>query len=256
MNPGEFELMAAAEDRHWWYRGLRDAVARCLARPDLRLPSHPRVLDAGCGTGANLRFLGELLQPSYLGGFDSSEEALSLSARKAPAGADLYRSDIRDPILRAGDLDLVVSLDVIYIPGAQESMKGIERLVGALRGGGLLILNLPAYDWLYSEHDVAVHTRERFTARKTRALLDGVGLRIARLSYRLCLLFPVVALARVPGMIRARRGMSGARSDLHAVPGEAASGALLALLRMENRLLARGVRLPWGSSVFAIGRKT
>ena len=256
MNPGEYEVMAAVEDRHWWYRGLRDAMARCLAQPDLRLPCHPRVLDAGCGTGATLRFLAQLLEPSYLGAFDSSPEALRLSAQKAPPGADLYLSDIRDPVLRAGQLDLVVSLDVLYIPGAEASMKGLERLVSALRSGGLLILNLPAYDWLYSEHDVAVHTRERFTVGRTRALLDRLGLHVARLTYRLCALFPAIALARIPGMIRARRGSTEARSDLHAVPGEAMSRALLALLEMENRLLARGLRLPWGSSVFAVGRKT
>jgi SAM-dependent methyltransferase len=255
MNPAEYEVLASVEDRHWWYRGLRDAVSCCLSRPDLRLPPHPRILDAGCGTGANLRFLAELLEPSYHGAFDAAPEALRLSALKAPPGVDLYASDIRDPILRAGDLDLVISTDVIYIPGAEASMNGIRRLAGALRGGGMLILNLPAYDWLYSEHDVAVHTRERFTARTTRAVLEGAGLRVARLSYRLCLLFPVVALARVPSMIRARRGMTSARSDLHDVPGERVSRMLLALLQVENRLVARGARLPWGSSVFAIGRK-
>jgi SAM-dependent methyltransferase len=254
MHPGEHELMARAEERHWWYLGLRDALRRCLAAIDPPLPPSPRVLDAGCGTGANLRFLGELLDPAYLAGFDASAEAVELARRKVPT-AEVYVSDLCDPQLPAGPLDLVVSTDVLYIPGVERALGGLRRLAASLAPGGLLILNLPAYDWLYSEHDVAIHTRERYTARRVRMVLEGLGLRVDRLSYRLCLLFPAVVLARLPGMLRARPGDRSARSDLHAVPGKASNRLLFAVLRLENAWLARGVRLPWGSSVFAIGRK-
>jgi SAM-dependent methyltransferase len=254
VNPGEHAIMARVEDDHWWYRGLRDAVERCLRMPRLALPPRPKVLDAGCGTGANLRALGELLQPSYLGGFDAAEEALTFARRKAP-GADLYRGDICDPVLHADELDLVLSLDVIYIPGAERALAGLRRLVSALRPGGLLVLNLPAYDWLYSEHDVAIHTSQRFTAGRVRRLLDSLGLSVELMTYRLCLLFPAVLLARLPGKLRARRGDASARSDLHAVPGALANRLLFAVLRAENVLLARAVRFPFGSSVFAIGRR-
>jgi SAM-dependent methyltransferase len=254
VNPGEHAIMARAEDDHWWYRGLRDAVERTLRLPRFALPPRPKVLDAGCGTGANLRALGELLQPSYLGGFDADEEALAFARQKAP-GADLYCSDICDPVLRADELDLVLSLDVIYIPGAERSLAGLRRLVSALRPGGLLLLNLPAYDWLYSEHDVAIHTSQRFTAGQVRKLFDSLGLSVELMTYRLCLLFPAVLLARLPRKRKARPGDASARSDLHAIPGALANRVLFAVLRAENELLARGVRFPFGSSVFAIGRR-
>jgi SAM-dependent methyltransferase len=226
-----------------------------LARPDLGLPAHPRVLDAGCGTGENLRFLRELLDPAYLGGFDVSEEALALARIKAP-GADLYTGDVCDPGVRTETLDLVVSCDVIYVPGAKRAMPGLRRLVAHLRPGGLLVLNLPAYRWLYSRHDVAVHSSERYTAGEVQGLLRALGLEVEILSYRLCLLFPLVLASRLPGKLRARPGDPTARSDLHRVPSEAVSRALLAVLRLENALIARGVRLPFGSSIFAVGRKS
>jgi SAM-dependent methyltransferase len=254
MHPGEHEIMARVEARHWWYRGLRDAVGKSLTRKDLALPAGPRILDAGCGTGENLKFLGELLRPAYLGGFDASPEAVALARGKAP-GADVYTGDIRDPEIRVDRLDLIVSLDVIYIPGVERSLGGLRRLTATLSTGGLFVLNLPAYDWLYSEHDVAIHTSERYTASKVRALLETLGLRVERLSYRLCLLFPAVVLARLPSLLRARPGDAAARSDLHSVPGELTSRIMLSVLRAENAWVARGVRLPWGSSVFAIGRK-
>jgi len=254
MHPGEHEIMARVEQYHWWYRGLRDAVAKSLAQKDLALPARPRILDAGCGTGENLRFLGDRLRPDYLGGFDRSEEAVRFARAKAPA-ADVYTGDLCDPEIRVDDLDLIVSLDVIYIPGVERSLGGLRRLAGALRSGGLMVLNLPAYDWLYSEHDVAIHTSERYTSPKVRSLLETLGLSVERLSYRLCFLFPAVVLGRLPSLLRARPGDAAARSDLHAVPGKTTNRILFSVLRIENELVARGTRLPWGSSVFAIGRK-
>lgn len=244
--------MAEVEDAHFWYRGLRDALARTLTTE--RLGPRPRVLDAGCGTGANLRALRDALDPSYLGGFDLSTEALGLARRKAP-DADLYRSDVRAPEVRVSGLDLVVCLDVIYVPGVAACFDGLRALVDALAPGGRFALQVPAYDWLYSEHDVAVHGTERYTARGVRALLARLGLEAELVTYRICGLFPIAVLRRLPRILADRKPDPAARSDLHSVPGPRLNEALYRVLATENRLLARGVPLPFGTSVFAVARR-
>jgi SAM-dependent methyltransferase len=252
VNPEEYEVMARAAEQHWWYLGLRDAIGRSLERLQPRLPAAPRVLDAGCGTGENLRFLSELLAPAYLGGFDLSDQALGIARSKAPH-ADVYPSDICAPLLHEADLDLVTSLDVIYIPGAERAFDGLRKLVAALRPGGYLLLNLPAYNWLYSEHDVAVHTSQRFTAGEVRRLFARLGLEPALMSYRLCFLFPGLVASRLAHKPKARP--ERARSDLQRPPSPAVNRFLLGILKAENALIARGVSLPFGGSVFALGRK-
>lgn len=246
--------MAQVEERHWWYRGLRDALVSSLRRSGTPLPERPRVLDAGCGTGENLKLLSGVLQPSYLGGFDASEDALSIARRKCPT-ADLFQSDICQPNLHEGDLDLIISTDVIYIPGAAVVMPGLQQLVSAMRPGGLFILNVPAYQWLFSDHDIAVHTSERFTTSSMRALLSELGLCVDILTYRVCLLFPLVLAGRLPSLLRGPRTGSETQSDLYLVPGEGVSQLLYSTLVAENALIARGIRLPFGSSVFAMARK-
>jgi len=242
------------EREHWWYRGLRDALARSLERSPLWPPDEPKVLDAGCGTGENLRFLGELLSPAYLAGFDRAPEALDLARPKAPNG-DLYESDICDPTIHVEDLDLIISMDVICIPGAERALPGLRRLVAHLRPGGLFALNLPAYRWLLSRHDLAVHTTQRFTASEVGALLESLGLSPLLLSYRVCALFPAAVLVRLPTILRRQAASSTLRSDLHRMPGPWLNSTLTKILEAENRAISRGVRLPWGSSVFAIGSR-
>ncbi|MEX0716161.1 MAG: class I SAM-dependent methyltransferase [Planctomycetaceae bacterium] len=253
MNPGEYERMARAEESHWWYRGLRDAIERTLASRRFALPPSPRILDAGCGTGGNLRMLSERFEPAYLGGFDISPLALDWARRKAPT-ADVYAGDLCAPEIHVPELDLILSCDAIYIPGAAAALPGLRLLAERLRPGGLFLLNLPAYDWLYSEHDVAIHTRERYTAGRVRQLLREIGLTPALVSYRLWTLFPAVVAARLPSILRRKPAAAEAASDLRELP-RFASATLVAILRAENRLMASGLRFPWGSSVFAVGRK-
>lgn len=254
MNPGEYEALDRAEERHAWYIGLRDTISRILLRPRFALSPAPRVLDAGCGTGANLRLLDQLLTPSLLAGFDHSTEALALTRAKVPR-AVLWIDDVCAPAAACAPLDLVISMDVLCIPGIERARPGLERLVDQLRPGGLLMLNLPSFEWLHSEHDVAVHTRSRYAAREIRQLLVDVGLSVELLSYRVCLLFPAVVVSRLAHRGAMRRPAIEARSELRHLPGPVGNAALLATLTLENRALAAGFRWPWGSSVFAVGRK-
>jgi hypothetical protein len=117
------------------------------------------------------------------------------------------------------------------------------------------MVNVPSFEWLHSEHDVAVHTQQRYNAPAIGQLFEDVGLSVEILTYRVCLLFPAVVLSRLTSLGTPRRPDIEARSDLHQLPGRLQNAALLATLKVENRALAAGFRWPWGSSVFAVGRK-
>jgi SAM-dependent methyltransferase len=250
MNAEEIVRMAASEESHWWYRGLRDMIGRTLRAPRFRMPLSANVLDAGCGTGENLRLLHGLVSPAYLGGFDLSPLAVRHSQAKVE-GADVYVGDLRDPELHVDHLDLVLSCDVLSIAGVGDCLSGMARLVKRLRRGGLLILHLPAYPWLYSAHDVAIDTRDRVTAAQVRRLLTDLGLSIEMISYRLCCLLPAIVLARLPSILCRTKRV--ARSDLRPSPAWV-NTSLGRLLCAENAAIVRGTRFPWGSSVYAVGR--
>jgi len=253
MNDREIEAMSELEGRHWWYRGLRDMIAATLSMPRFAVPRGARVLDAGCGTGENLRLLRRLVQPSYCGGFDISSRAVSLCQEKIGPDVDVYVSDIRCPAVHVDPLDLILSCDVLSIAGLEDSMAGLRSLVAKLRLGGVFIVNLAALRWLYSSHDVIINVRDRVTAPRLCRFLTAIGLRVELLTYRVFWLFPLIVLRRLPSML-ARPKPGRAHSDL-APTATWINELLFRSLRTESWMASRGFRFPWGSSLFAVGRK-
>ena len=250
MEPQQYEIMDRVESSLWWYLGLRDLLKRSWQKTELQLPAQPAVLDAGCGTGGNMQFFNEQLQPSYLGGFDNSPLALAAAARKCPT-ADIYASDICQPWLRHQQLDLIFCCDVVYVPGLAAARAGLRQLVKSLRSGGQFILHLPAYNWLKSYHDQAVHTRERYVLTQVKQLMKELELDCVHASYRLCPLLPLVILRRLPS--RLSRKESRDSHDL-ALPSPWLNRWLLRVVQAENMLIARGRVMPWGSSIISWGK--
>jgi SAM-dependent methyltransferase len=242
----EYEIMAAVEDAHWWYRGMRALSAAWLdlayqRRRDLR------VLDTGCGTGGN----GEFLQRyGCVTGLDLSALALQLGARRLPG--KLTRGSVVTLPFADAAFDLVTSFDVLYHRAVIDEGAALAETWRVLRPGGRFLLRLPAYRWLSSKHDRSVHGRYRYTARETRALLLTSGFEIERISYINSLLFPIPVMQRLAERVLPQLQRSG--SDLE-LPSPLVNGTLQAVLYSEAAWLRCGGRFPFGLSVLALARK-
>src|SRR5436309_2910266 len=108
MERSEYAVMAAVEDRHWWYGGMRAIAAAMLdecygGRHDLR------IIDAGCGTGGNALFLRRYGKAV---GIDLAAEALDLGGERVPGL--LARASVLDIPFANASFDLVTSFDVLY----------------------------------------------------------------------------------------------------------------------------------------------
>ena len=243
----EYSTMRSLEDNYWWYVGLRDLLLALTGRHcDLSAPL--RILDAGCGTGGTLSFLAKALPRSSLFGVDAEAAAVDL-ARRREVGTVVQASVNELPFASAA-FDLVVCLDVLYFKGVEES-RALDELARVLKSAGLAVINVPAYEFLRGEHDLAVDTRHRYTAKELRDALERAGFQIRGITYWNTVLFPLgVAWRRVRR--RPRRG-AAPTSDLSALP-RWLNGLLTRLIKREVRMASR-ISLPFGISIMAVAKR-
>jgi SAM-dependent methyltransferase len=232
----QFEL----EDEHWWFTGRR-AVIWSLLGP-LAADRPLRVLDAGCGTGRNLvefRTLGPV------SGVDPSPEALAFCRERG-------LEDVRPGSLEAlpfddGAFDLILATDVIE--HLRDDGVGLAELRRVSAPAGHLLLTVPAYRWLWSEHDDAHHHFRRYTLRQLRRRVRAAGWQPVSWSYFNTTLLPAVAAVRLASRLRRRdRGGDPPRSDVQPTPAPI-NRMLGAPMRLEARLIAHGAHLPAGVSI-------
>jgi SAM-dependent methyltransferase len=233
------------EDDHWWYRGRRRVIDAELR--SLGLPPGLEILDAGCGSGRNMV---DLARYGTVTGLELADASVA-RARSRGVG-EVVQSTFEAMPFADDRFDLAVTFDVIeHLDDDRLALAQLRRVV---RPGGWLVVTVPAYPWLWSEHDVVNHHRRRYTRRALEAAADDAGWQTLSTTHFNGLLLPAAVAHRA--LLRLRRpgtGPDDAVSDL-----ERTSPRLNRLLEpplhLEARLIGAGRRIPCGLSLMAVFR--
>lgn len=220
----------------WYFRAVHGHVARALGEPQ---PGR-RVLDAGCGTGGLMRRLGGWEWT----GVDVEPAACALARERT--GAEIVEASLAALPWAEATFDAVTSVDVLY--HIEDDVGALREMVRVLRPGGRVVINVPAYPWLWSYHDEAVHSVRRYGRREVADKLRAAGLAEVRTTHWNMIPLPLVVVRRK--LWPAPRG----GSDV-AVQPPAVEAIFRGLMDLEAAWLRRGRTLPAGSSIFAVARK-
>jgi SAM-dependent methyltransferase len=245
----EYRIMYDMEMDYWWYVGLHRLVLHFLEQENHRGNGPVEVLDAGCGTGQLMKLCHSAgLDPV---GLDFSVEALRFSRIRDIRS--LIQGSISEIPFRNDLFDVVVSLDVADCLEGDEMTHSLGEMYRVLKPRGAMILNLPAYNSLRSQHDRAQHILHRFNALELRSLLSEIGFQLEVCTYRNTFLFPIAAAVRLMKR-RSAPGQDSLRSDLKPLPNPI-NKTLSWILSVENYLIETGLFMPFGLSVFCVARK-
>lgn len=184
MDVKEHELLGAEAERHWYYRGKAEAL-RCY------LPAAPRsILDVGAGSGIFSRWLLQTtpaeralcVDPGYPRDWDEDVNGKPIRFRRDYAGTDA---------------DLILMMDVL------EHVDDDAGLLAAYRdkapSGSQLLITVPAFQFLWSGHDVFLEHKRRYSLPEIERLVERVGLRRERSSYYFGFVLPIAASVRLAG---------------------------------------------------------
>jgi SAM-dependent methyltransferase len=232
----------AVEDRHWWYRGRRTVLGDVIAT--LGLAPGARILDAGCGSGRNMV---DLARYGAVTGIELSQTSVELA--RARGVGEVISGSILELPFAPDSFELAVSLDVIE--HLEDDLAALRELRRTVVPGGALLVTVPAYQWLWSGHDVINHHHRRYTRSSLREVAERAGWHQVRTTYFNSLLLPVAILLRV--LDRLNRKTTESSLDLW-VPPQPLNWLLERPLAMEAALIRRGGRIPAGLSLLAVFR--
>jgi SAM-dependent methyltransferase len=186
-------------------------------------------------------------------GLEIAPEAIEFARKRGVK--NLIQGSITDPPFAAGSFDLVLSLDVIE--HVDNDVQIIDSLFEIVKPGGHLIVTVPAFKSLWSQHDEINHHKRRYRVKEVEQMLTSSGFTITQATYCNSLLFPVVfAMRKGKTWVRRIRGNSGddnPESDLAHYP-KLINEALYRIVTTETDLLKR-FHPPFGVSILAVAQR-
>lgn len=226
--------------RHWWWRARERFILDALRglRPE---GNWGRILDVGCGGGVffpALQLLGDVEGIEPDAALVDPGDRLSARVHVRPFDAS-FRPDHR--------YGLMLMLDVLE--HMQEPAAALSHAYTLLEPGGALLITVPAFMLLWTQHDVLNRHYTRYTRAGIARLAREAGFAVSDARYFYHWLFPAKVATRAIESVRRRSTPSAPR-----VPPRWLNAILYALSRLEQRLF-RHLPLPFGSSVFLVARK-
>jgi len=235
------------ESDNWLHKSRRDLMIGLLERY-IDIQNNLTILEIGAGVGQNTIFLQRLGQVDVI---EVNEDGLK-ALRLIPNIRKIIPQPI--PFTLNDKYDLVVAMDVLE--HIEDDRSTVRWISDQLNTGGYLFITLPAQQWLYSEHDIAVHHIRRYSQSSLKQILPD-NIKILKIVYFNTTLFPIVALSRIYKnllMKLKKQKYFKAKKQSNLMP-RPVDRILRIILKFEIKLINKGFNPPFGLSIFCIAKK-
>jgi 2-polyprenyl-3-methyl-5-hydroxy-6-metoxy-1,4-benzoquinol methylase len=226
-------------EKHWWWRSRSELIVDELRR--LRPSSGwKRILDVGCGDALFFDQLAEF------GDVEGVEPCANLVDPDNPHRDRIYVCPFDGNFRPAKQYSLILMLDVLE--HLEHPVGALKHALDLLAPGGIVIVTVPAFMTLWTNHDVLNHHLTRYTKQRFREVARRSGLAIQEDRYFYHWTCPVKLAAHIA------EGIFHPSPKPPKIPPSWANQALFWISRLEQKTLSP-FPVPFGSSLMIVGRK-
>jgi SAM-dependent methyltransferase len=237
-----YDVESEVESFHWWFVVRRKLLHSILSSVDV--PKNCVALEVGCGTGSNLKTLRSA--GGYGIGLDRSVYALTLVKRKG--NFPLLAGDLNGLPIKTKSVGVIIAADILE--HLEDDARGINESYRVLKDGGLLILTVPAFRFLWGIQDRVTGHKRRYTREEIVNRLKEGGFEILKSSYfNFFLFFPILFARRTIHFLNLKI------ESENEVNFPMLNLLLRAIFSLEIHIL-KYFSLPFGVSIFCIARKS
>lgn len=183
MDLKETDILGDQIGTHWYYRSKSKALNSFVENCE-----KSQILDIGAGSGF---FSEQLLRNS------SAKEAVcvDISYDKEFEKTVFDKQMIFRKAIDSSNADLVLLMDVLE--HVDDDTGLLKDYVSKVPTGAMFLISVPAFQWLWSSHDVFLEHKRRYTIDETEKVVKNSGLQIVRSSYYFGSVLPIAAVSRL-----------------------------------------------------------
>jgi SAM-dependent methyltransferase len=244
MQQHTYAIMDEVEGSHWWFVGRRAILESFLRTISEKIPTAEpaiRILDVGCGTGANLEMLSQF---GAAEGVDVSDDALEFCRRK---GLHAQKGLAETLPFADETFDVTTALDVVE--HLDDDVAGLKEMYRVTKTGGYSLIFVPAFMWLWGVQDDISNHRIRYTKRQIVERLKKAGFTIERSTYANWTFFAPILAGRTLMKLTGIKPASENNVNISALNG--VFGKLFAA----ERFWLRNFDFPFGVSIVITAKK-
>lgn len=242
MEQHTYAIMNRVEDSHWWFVGRRailEEFMRLIASQISR--SNLRILDVGCGTGANLEMLAGFGNSE---GVDVSDEALEFCRAK---GLKVHKGLAEKLPFEDQSFDVVTALDVVE--HLDDDVAGLKEMARVLKDDGRTLIFVPAFMWLWGVQDDISNHRIRYTKQQIVERLSKAGFTVERATFANWTFFTPILIGRF------LMKMTGLKPESENNVNVSALNGIFGKIFSAERLWLKRFDFPIGVSIVITARK-
>ena len=244
MQQHTYAIMDEVEGSHWWFVGrraiLEDFLKGIIQNPKSKIQNW-KILDVGCGTGANIEMLSQFGEAE---GVDVSDDALEFCQRK---GLQAKKGLAETLPYDDESFDLTTALDVVE--HLDDDIAGLKEMYRVTKKGGYSLIFVPAYMFLWGVQDDVSNHRIRYTKTQIVDRLKRAGYKIERATYANWTFFAPILTGRTLMRLTGIKPESENNVNISALNG------IFGKLFGAERFWLRNFNFPFGVSIVVVARK-
>lgn len=235
-----FQLIKELQFKSWWFNGRRKIIEAFMKNNFSK--KNLEILDIGSGYGGAISLLKKF---GYIDVIEPNEKT----------HPQLYKLGIRD-IFQIADFpqncpkkkyDIVTMFDVLeHLKNDTLALKVVKD--NLLKLHGRCFITVPSYPGLWTEVDDKAGHFRRYTLGKLKKLMKNTGFQNIKISYFMCILFPIDILARISVKTNKDKHFNLEYAELN----PKVSKIMESIFSYESKLIS-GIRFPYGTSIIAKG---
>ena len=248
MLANEFELYDKKEEHNWWYRGRRSILKSVLS--SIENKHEKQILEVGCGTGGNLKYLFNGFK--RISGLEIDSLAIEFAEKKL-TNVEIIRGDANKLDEIHGRYDVVAFCDVLYHFKVISTSSTLLKTREILSRGGYILITDGAFNFLNGQHSRNVGCARRFTRSELESILHKAGYEVVRASYWGIIIFILLFIKRV--ILEKVYSTKEEYSESHDIVSIPIFDNIMEFFLSIEAALIRVVSLPIGASVVILAKK-